>query len=61
MIDNKKQVEAEWRRQFEVGDTEIAHKTNNIDDKLMFLVSLVYGVFCYIVGLVTAYLIYLVH
>lgn len=61
MVDNKKQVEAEWRRQFEVGDTEIAHKTNNRDDKLRFFVALTYGMFCYVAGFLTAYLIYLVH
>lgn len=31
------------------------------DDRFKLFVTLTYGMFCYIVGLLTAYLIYLVH
>jgi hypothetical protein len=58
-----------WGKQFDsyssselVADVNaIPNKINNSCDRFKFFVTLTYGMFCYVVGLLTAYLIYLVH
>ena len=61
MSNHTKQTEEEWERQFKADVNAIPNKINNCCDRFKFFVTLTYGMFCYVVGLLTAYLIYLVH
>lgn len=61
MSNHTKQTEEEWERQFKADVNAIPNKINNSCDRFKFFVTLPYGMFCYVVGLLTAYLIYLVH
>lgn len=61
MSNHTKQTEEEWERQFKADVNAIQNKINNSCDRFKFFVTLRYGMFCYVVGLLTAYLIYLVH